>query len=842
MFAIGFSIIQLSLLVIVPGFLIYSLCFNNKQNEKYELIHIFSFVMLFGILFNSLLGFLLLALGVYTLELLFLISICFNTGLMVIALYQKTLKSTLANICLGNRFVLSSIIICIIIACMLYMTPSESVIPMGMDESGYILKAYHFMHNGSLFLDSIPRVLFNDILSSAEFPGINYYMRYIENLGVHEWAYYSLLSVPYAIVLQLLGINAMLRVSLVYGILCSLFFFLIIKKLFKLEWLSVIAFIIFLFSPILIHFSRMALTETFYLMTIMAGICLLIELKNGQNYFISVITAIVLSSLAIIRPDFIMNYAGFGFLLLFEYLQEKSDFPKKQFFVFGVTYLTFSWLYFALMIYFRRNTTGVLGVSLNIVHILLALAVVLYIIFHLPPTKKVIEKITKSKLFMQITSSSLLYDVALLSLILYLTFALIIRAIFSTQVFAYVEPFTMHVRGLRYLFPFDLFSAVIPIINFITFIPATISILGIAGICFMLRAKQKEYFVFIFPFIFAMVAVLYNMMHSNFIYYNSRRFMYGAFPIFVFGTIYLLSQFHARRIHRYINIKVVVLLFLITINLIFNSGIMLYRTAIIFSGKASSLQEFREHFIYTDFVVLDGGERTTRGLQLALFHYFEVDSLAPIIATVSNSEFLNMYDRLSEKGRQLVVVASDQYQLNRVRLLFEYTKDEIIIPFTHYRGGVAHHYYFDAMLLRLVGVRICGLLRDTPIPYNESADFRFTIDNISLDESFFHIHGWAFVPSENRLDYEAMIVLSYNGYIHVFSAFQHRREDVASHFTNHGYNLKQSGFDTFIPIELLEARVYDVGIMLRNINTNEMFFRLVEGVYINAYTFEHNQP
>ena len=179
--------------------------------------------------------------------------------------------------------------------------------------------------------------------------------------------------------------------------------------------------------------------------------------------------------------------------------------------------------------------------------------------------------------------------------------------------------------------------------------------------------------------------------------------MYGAFPLLVFSVVYCFSLFDKDKSKGIW--KRNALIICIVCNLLLNSQIMLYHNGIIYSGLAESIQEFSLYFPHDDMVVFDGDSLTARGLQLAMYHYYRIRSVAPSLDTVNDVDLLNLYAEQNRHNQSLMLVIQEPNTIERIRDLFVLSEQSAQIRYKNYSAGKEMEDCFSVTIFTVLAIR-----------------------------------------------------------------------------------------------------------------------------------------
>ena len=223
------SVLFFLILIYLPGLIIYKALIKKECS----VIELFFTQCFLGLLYNNLLMFLLLCIGLFSFLNFTITKIILILPFVSYIIFKKhyifSFRFLLKDV--KEHFKTYVVLILIITASIaLYQRPSEWVLSEGADGSNYIVQSAYHSHNKSIFLENSQMEAYKDFFGNAEyrwnattgFPLIDETRR--------EFGLPPLWKMNLATAIMFSGIKLALYVPLFIGVLSAFGFFILLKK------------------------------------------------------------------------------------------------------------------------------------------------------------------------------------------------------------------------------------------------------------------------------------------------------------------------------------------------------------------------------------------------------------------------------------------------------------------------------------------------------------------------------------------------------------------------------------------------------------------------------------
>jgi len=640
-------------LIYLPGIIFV----NITLRKKYTLIEILFLQILFGLLYNCLIMLLLLCLEVFSLYKLLFFDIILLTLLVIYMFIKKKYAFHISDFKNEKKHIKKYILLIFffLLAILLYQSPSEYILSFSLDAANYLTQASYQTHSNTIFLKNAQTEIYK-----IYFPNAKYKVNSTTSLplidDIHrEFPFPPLWKMVLTTAIFIGGLKFSLYMPLFLGLLTSLGLFIFLQKLEIKTFYSFAALSLFLYSPLIIQFMRITLSEVFTIYIIIGFLVVFYIAMKEKNNLLALISAITISSVFLIRGDGISLYAGLViFIFLYSFI-DSEYFNKKIVRVFGGSFLIISIFFWFLSLY-TTKTYMVVHLKKLVPVISYGLVVITLLFFVL----LILSKIKKESLITieNIYKNKFIFPFIGILLGIYLLIFLYIRQSLPPDSVEYLLK-----KGLTGFDPFVSYTILMYITVFII-------LCGAIGTVLILILKKEKYFLILFIFIMGSVLYIYELHHSHYSYWASRRIIYNLFPLFVLSSIFFLEFIEEKIKQNSLLLFRIILSLLILFNLFIHNLYITY-DKINYSGNTDKLNKLSRNFTQDDIVIINGDKKLADAYQLALKYYYQIEALSPYFNSISDNEFVNFYNALNKKNNRLIIIADGVDTNKRINGLFQ---------------------------------------------------------------------------------------------------------------------------------------------------------------------------
>jgi hypothetical protein len=665
------SVLFFLLLLYLPGLII----FKALAKQKCSVIELFFSQCFFGLLYNNLLMFLLLCLGLFSFLNLNLSKIALILPFAFYIAFKKKFAfhlRSLAKEVLDNykTYILLFLIIAASIA--LYQRPSEWVLSEGADGSNYIVQgAYHTQHK-SIFLENSQMEAYRDFFANAKFKWNATTGFPLRDDTRREFGLPPLWKMNLTTAILFSGLKLALYVPLFIGLFTAVGFYILLKRITKKELYALIGTFLLSFSPLFILYMRLPLSEIYALYVIIGSLLILYLAIEQKNKLLGVASGIAFSCIFLIRGDAIALYGG---LLIFIFL---CSFTNSEYFdkhivrYFGSSFLLTSILFWLVPLYytsreylhwhFRKINVTYLNVAM------IAIAIIYIFLLYLDSKSQKIKNP-----FKKIYYNDIPWKIAGIIISVYFFILLYVRQSLPPGYLKRLYQLVTYIPTL------SISTNAFWTESILLYMTPLITVLGAVGIIVIIFKRKERYFLILFVFILNVLLYIYFPFHSSILFWASRRYIYNVFPLFTVGAVASLMYFEdkIKKIDLKLTYKTIVVCALLLVLLLHNSRMTFGNFEYI--GAADSLKHFANNFQKNDVIMIDGEKRFSDALQLGLKYYYNYEALSPFFNTITDEEFRNFYREMQKENKKLILILDNAKEKERMESLFSmnYRKDQV---------------------------------------------------------------------------------------------------------------------------------------------------------------------
>lgn len=538
-----------------------------------------------------------------------------------------------------------------------YDKPSEWIVSFGMDASNYIIQAAYQLTHSSLYFEDFQGDKYSQFFADVVYK--------INSTTSHRPTFpFPPLNKLFLTVAMLFDLHLAYYVHILFAGMVYWSFCILSRRFFENIFIKVLTPVIAISLPMFVLYSTVPMSEMLMLATVSSTLALAYIGHETKNSRVFGLAGFFFGSIFAIRMESIIYYVPmitYG-VVCYAKLTEKRDNNTFKYMLLMAALSSMIFWYPAIGSgehYYSRQLGGMFVVQNYLLPVIMFFVLV---VCYCESAKRFVIENTRWLLSREV---NLYTGMCVMILMLVVTYLRYFERLFPEKVVTSIMQLGKSgqtIFKVGFINDFNVYAS--PFLLFT----------GILGIGLIVATRQYKKYSIIAVFICASLITLVNPHHSDSHYWLVRRYLICVFPMLVFTSSslidYVLLRFTNQRF-----VRIIVLCLWVGMSgywIVKNNSILHTHGLRHYVGMTEKFQKHSKMYDpLTSILIVDGTVRHADAYMLAMKYIFNIESLAPMLGTITNSELVSFYDNMTAMDKEIFFCALRGKQLERIKAIFD---------------------------------------------------------------------------------------------------------------------------------------------------------------------------